>query len=166
MPASLFYILAPLTLVAGYVMITRRHPMTAAFSLIVCFLGLAGLFAMLGAPLLAMLQVLVYAGAIMALVVFVLMLLNVREEDLPEEPGIYLKTTIAMLVMAPVFVLLVTAIRRLPTSGMGPDVPANFGTIEEVGKVLFNTFGFPFELISLLLTVAVVGVVVLAKRRI
>lgn len=166
MPASLFYILAPLTVLAAYCTITRRHPMTAAVSLVVCFLGLAGLFAMLSAPLMAILQVLVYAGAIMALVVFVLMLLNVRDEDLPAEPGIYWKTFLAMLVMSPVFVLLVSAIRRLPTSGMGPDVPANFGTIEEVGKLLFNTFGFPFELISLLLTVAVVGVVVLAKRRI
>jgi NADH-quinone oxidoreductase subunit J len=165
MPASLFYIHAPLTVLAGYVMITRRHPLTAAFSLVACFIGLAGLYAMLSAPLLAILQVLVYAGAIMALVVFVIMLLNVREDDLPAEPGIYWKTTLAMLVMTPVFVLLVTTIRRLPTSGLGPDVPANFGSIEEVGKLLFNTFGFPFELISLLLTVAVVGVVVLAKRK-
>lgn len=165
MPASLFYILAPLTILAGYVMITRRHPLTAAFSLVACFIGLAGLYAMLSAPLLAILQVLVYAGAIMALVVFVIMLLNVGEEDLPAEPGIYWKTTLAMLVMTPVFVLMVTAIRRLPTSGLGPDVPASFGSIEEVGKLLFRTYGFPFELISLLLTVAVVGVVVLAKRK-
>jgi NADH-quinone oxidoreductase subunit J len=161
----LFYVLAPIVLIAAYVMITRRHPMTAAVALVVCFVALAGLYAMLSAPLLAILQVLVYAGAIMALVVFVIMLLNVREDDLPAEPGIYWKTTLAMLVMTPVFVLLVTAIRRLPTSGLGPDVPANFGSIEEVGKLLFNTFGFPFELISLLLTVAVVGVVVLAKRK-
>jgi NADH-quinone oxidoreductase subunit J len=166
MPPSLFYVIAPLTLVAAYVTITRRNPLTAAFSLVACFLGLAVLFALLNAPLLAILQILVYAGAIMALVVFVIMLLNVREEDLPPEPGIYWKTTLALLVMSPVFVLLVTAIRRLPTSGLGPDLPANFGGIEEVGKLLFNTFGFPFELISLLLTVAVVGVVVLAKRRI
>lgn len=166
MPASLFYVLAPLTLLAAYVTITRRSPLTAAFSLVACFLGLAVLFAMLSAPLLAILQILVYAGAIMALVVFVIMLLNVRDEDLPPEPGIYWKTTLALLVMSPVFVLLVTSIRRLPTSGLGPDVPASFGGIEEVGKLLFNTFGFPFELISLLLTVAVIGVVVLAKRRI
>lgn len=166
MPATLFYILAPLTILAGYVMITRRHPMTAAVSLVVCFVALAGLYAMLSAPLMAILQILVYAGAIMALVVFVLMLLNVQDEDLPAEPGIYWKTMLGMLVMTPVFVLLVSAIRRFPTSGLGPEVPANFGSIEEVGKLLFNNFGFPFELISLLLTVAVVGVVVLAKRRI
>lgn len=166
MPASLFYIIAPITFIAAYVMITRRHPLTAAFALVVSFLGLATLFAMLSAPLLAILQVLVYAGAIMTLVVFVIMLLNVRDEDLPEEPGIYWKTGAAMLVMAPVFILLVTAIRRLPTSGLGPDVPAKFGGIDQVGKVLFTQFGFPFELISLLLTVAVIGVVVLAKRRI
>ena len=68
--------------------------------------------------------------------------------------------------MVPVFVILFAAIRRLPTSGVGPEVPAGFGGIEEVGKVLCLQYGFPFELISLLLTVAVVGVVVLAKRRI
>lgn len=166
MPSILFYILAAIVVISSLVMITRRHPLSAAFALVVAFLGLAGLFAMLHAPLLAILQVLVYAGAIMALVVFVIMLLNVREEDLPAEPRLYVNVAVALAVVTPLFLVVAAAIRRLPTTGLGPDVPAEFGGIETVGKHLFLAFGFQFELISLLLTVAVVGVVVLAKRRI
>ena len=165
MPASLFYVLAPLVIVASLVMITRRHPLPAAVSLVVAFIGLAGLYAMLSAPMLAVLQILVYAGAIMALTVFVIMLLNVRDEDLPAEPNMPFHIGLGLVAMVPVFVILFAAIRRLPTSGMGPEVPADFGGIGPVGKSLFMVYGFPFELISLLLTVAVVAVVVLAKRR-
>lgn len=166
MPSFLFYFLAAVVIISSLVMITRRNPLPAATALVVAFLALAGLFAMLSAPLLAIIQVLVYAGAIMALVVFVLMLLNVQEEHLPAEPGLYIQTGVALLVMTPVFVVLTMAIRRLPVSGMGPEVASDFGSIEAVGKHLFLAYGFPFELVSLLLTVAVVGVVVLAKRRI
>ncbi|MFN7037933.1 MAG: NADH-quinone oxidoreductase subunit J, partial [Bellilinea sp.] len=80
----MFYILAAIVVISSLVMITRRHPLSAAFALVVAFLGLAGLFAMLQAPLLAILQVLVYAGAIMVLFLFVIMLLALTEEDLGE----------------------------------------------------------------------------------
>jgi NADH-quinone oxidoreductase subunit J len=166
MPSFLFYLLSALMIVSSLVMVTRRHPLPAAISLVVAFLSLAGLYAMLSAPLLAILQVLVYAGAIMALVVFVIMLLNVRDEDLPPEPNMYVNVGVALAVVAPFFAILVGAIRKLPVSDVGPALPAGFGGIKAVGLHLFNNFAFPFELVSLLLTVAVVGVVVLAKRRI
>ena len=167
MSAILFYIFAAIVIIASLVMITQRSPLPAAFALVISFCALAVLYGLLSAPLLAILQVLVYAGAIMALVVFVIMLLNVRPEDLPTEPYMIGSVGATLVGMGLFFVApVVIAIRRLPTSGIGPDVPASFGTIEAVGKHLFFSFGFPFELISLLLTVAVVGVVVLAKRRI
>ena len=75
MSATLFYILATIVVLAALFMVTRRQPLTAAVSLVVCFIALAGLYAMLSAPLLAILQILVYAGAILALVVFVIMLM-------------------------------------------------------------------------------------------
>lgn len=167
MPPILFYLLSFLVIASAMFMIFQRHPLTAAFSLVICFIGLAGLYAMLMAPLLAILQVLVYAGAIMALVVFVIMLLNVGDEDLPEEKHLNRGTGIALLVLAPVFYILVRAIGKYPSetpadSAMAP----GFGNTAPVGLHLFNHFAFQFEIISLLLTVAVVGVVVLAKRRI
>lgn len=161
----MFYVLATVVLLAALVMVTRRSPLPAAFALVVCFIALAGLYAMLMAPLLAILQILVYAGAIMALVVFVIMLLNVRDEDLPPEPRMYLNVGIGLAVTAPLFWVFYQAIRRLPVRGVGPEVDPAFGSIESVGRHLFLHFTFPFEIVAVLLTVAVVGVVVLAKRR-
>ncbi|HEY9724349.1 MAG TPA: NADH-quinone oxidoreductase subunit J, partial [Oscillatoriaceae cyanobacterium] len=94
MSPILFYLLSALSIVSAFVMVSRRHPLPAATALVLCFVGLAGLFALLQAPLLAVLQILVYAGAIMALVVFVIMLLNVRDEDLPAEPHLERNLTI------------------------------------------------------------------------
>lgn len=165
MPEFLFYVLSAVSIVSAFVMITRRNPLPAAFALVVSFLGLAGLYAMLTAPLLAVLQILVYAGAIMALVVFVLMLLNVQDQDLPEEPRMIPNVIVGLVVATPLFVLVYSAIRKFPSRDLGPEVAAGFGGIKAVGMHLYQQFAVPFETVSLLLTVAVVGVVVLAKRR-
>jgi NADH-quinone oxidoreductase subunit J len=160
----LFYLLSAVAILAGLAMVTQRHPLPAAFSLVLSFLGLAGLYAMLSAPLLAIMQVLVYAGAIMALVVFVIMLLNVQDADLPAEPNRGAHTLAGFAIAGSLFALMVSAIRRF--DGTPVEVKPGFGSIHDVGQVLFNQFTFPFEVISILLTVAVVSVVVLAKRRI
>lgn len=161
---ALFYLLSAVAIVAGLVMVTQRHPLPAAFSLVLSFLGLAGLYAMLSAPLLAILQVLVYAGAIMALVVFVIMLLNVQDADLPAEPNRAANLVGGFAVGGAMFALLVAAIGKF--DGTPAPIKPGFGGIHDVGQVLFNQYTFPFEVISILLTVAVVSVVVLAKRRI
>ena len=167
MPTTMFYLLATLSVLAAVGMISQRHPLTAAFYLVLCFLGLAGIYASLMAPLLAILQILVYAGAIMALVVFVIMLLNVRDEDLPHEPNMGLQLGLAGLVATGIFAILERVIWKFPAEPVAAEsLPQGFGGINAVGQHLFNTFTFPFEIISILLTVAVVGVVVLAKRRI
>jgi NADH-quinone oxidoreductase subunit J len=162
-----FYLTSALVIIAALAMVFMRHPLSAAFALVLCFLGLSGLYAMLHAPLLAIFQILVYAGAIMALVVFVIMLLNVRDNDLPTEPNMERNVGIGLGVMALVFFfILVPAIGKYPNDNFVDTVPTGFGGIQAVGLNLFNNFAFPFEVISILLTVAVVGVVVLAKRRI
>ena len=177
MHPAFFYILATVSVLAALGMITQRHPLTAAVYLVVCFIGLAGIYAILSAPLLAILQIFVYAGAIMALVVFVIMLLNVRDEDLPQEPKMAWNVGGALVLALALFVILSKAINKLPGEaassaelvaryGAHASGAPKFGGIEAVGMHLFTQFVFPFEIISLLLTVAVVGVVVLAKRRI
>lgn len=166
MHPMLFYPLSLLVIASALFMVFQRHPLTAAFSLVICFLGLAGIYAELHAPLLAIFQVLVYAGAIMALVVFVIMLLNVGDEDLPAEPHLVRDVSIGLACMAVVFFLILApAIGKYPTDQADSVVNA-FGGIEFLGLLLFQRFTFPFEVVSILLTVAVVGVVVLAKRRI
>lgn len=163
----LFGILSLVAVVGALVTITRRHPLPAALSLIVTFIGLAGLYALLSAPLLAVLQILVYAGAIMALVVFVLMLLNVQDEDLPVNESIGKSVSLALVAIAPVFLIVWSVLNKLPADKTlaNTPVPADFGTIEALGKFLYTNYLFAFESVAVLLTVALVGVVILAKRR-
>lgn len=164
----LFGILAVVAVVGALVTITRRHPLPAALSLVVTFIGLAGLYALLSAPLLAMLQILVYAGAIMALVVFVIMLLNVQESDLPINENVGKSVAVALAVVTPVLLIFLSVIGKLPGEKtlVNTPVPSDFGTIEALGKYLYTNYLFAFESVAVLLTVALVGVVILAKRRI
>jgi len=161
-----FYFLAAVAVVGSLVMVTRRQPLSAALSLVVVFVAFSGLYAMLSAPLLAILQILVYAGAIMALVIFVIMFLNVQKEHLPEEKDLVQRVSLGMLAIVPFFYFLSFGIQDLPYNEFSV-VPDSFGHIEQVGRALFSAqFFLAFEIVSILLTVALVGVVVLAKRRI
>lgn len=177
MHPAFFYLLSFVAIAAALAMVTQRHPLPAAFALVLSFLGLAGVYALLVAPLMAILQILVYAGAIMALVVFVIMLLNVRDEDLPHEPGMPWQLGAGFAVGGVFFAMMVDVLSKYNSSpvtvselsrayGTSATGEPLFGGIATVGQVLFLKYTFPFEVISVLLTVAVVGVVVLAKRRI
>ena len=153
-----------------------RNPVYAALMLVVSFLFLAGLYVLLMAHLMAVLQVLVYAGAIMVLFMFVIMLLNLGEDELGEE-----RLTAAKIVGVLVagFIAIKAFIVVAGSSSKDAFPPAlfkdlkswslsasegEFGTIESVGDALFRQFLFPFELTSILLLVAVIGAVILAKR--
>ena len=161
-----FAILASIAVLGGFFTITRRHPLTATLSLVVTLIALAGLYALLSADFLFVIQILVYAGAIMALMVFVIMLLNVKEMHLPEEPGVKRRVALTLLFLAPFFILIERAIyMEFGGKGFAP-VESGFGTIRAVGQLLYNQYYFPFEIISILLLVALVGVVALAKRRV
>lgn len=164
MELVLFVVLSTAALLGALAMITRRHPLSSALSLIVVMVSLAGLYALLEAPLLAILQILVYAGAILALVVFVIMLLNVRMEDLDYEEGAEGRVSFALVLCSLLFLGVAWAIMRIPVNEF-PPVSPGFGTLTAVGLHLFQVYWFPFELVSLLLTVAIVGAVVLAKRK-
>jgi len=99
------------------------------------------------------------------LVVFSIMLLNVRDEDLPKEGNILRKSFLALLAIVPILLMFIRAISLFPYGDFRP-VPPEYGTVKSVGLFLFTDFAFPFEVISILLLVGLVGVVVLAKRRI
>ncbi len=160
----LFALLSAIAIIAGLMMVTRRHPLSSALSLIIAMIALAGLYALLDAQTLAILQILVYAGAILALVVFVIMLLNVRPQDLEYEDGMGSRVGMALVFAFFAFAAVATAIMQAPETPFAP-VAANYGTLGQVGLKLFQDLWFPFELVSLLLTVAIVGAVILAKRK-
>jgi NADH-quinone oxidoreductase subunit J len=140
---------------------TRRNPVTAVMSLVATFLGLAALYATLSAHFLAVLQVLVYAGAIMVLFIFVVMILNRDESTLVSLRGL---PTRLLGVGAGLYLLVVFFSIVIPETAAAPAaVPNTFGTVGSVGTILFHEFLFPFEAISLLLLVAVVGGVVVSR---
>ena len=160
-----FYFLAIVAIISAIAVITRRNPVHAALSLIVTLLSLAGLYLMLYAPFVAGVQIVLYAGGIMVLFLFVIMLVNleknIREYQWNKQ---WMVGTIAALALGG---LLVFVVRRgydiFPKTFVG--LPETQNT-QQVGVWLYGNYMLPFEIASLLLLVAIVGAVVMAKKRI
>ena len=160
-----FYIFAALTLGGAVSCVLRKNPLMSAVSLIATFIGLAGLYLLNGAPFIAAMQIMVYAGAIMVLVVFVIMFLNLPEAEMEEErisrPGLFL----SFFLLAPLSALCI-GMMTSAGGGKSAEVAEDFGAIETVGRQLFDEHLFEFEAVSILLLTAIVGSVMLAKKRI
>ena len=162
----MFWVFAVPLVATALGVVLARSPVYAAMNLVAAFFFMAGIYVLLTAHLIAFMQVLVYAGAVMVLFLFVIMLISLGDEHLfPSR-----KTAMQYLGVLGAIALssvLVAAIYRA-TGGLGPmrDVAASFGTVKAVGQVLFTEFLLPFEATSLLLLVAIVGAVVVAKERI
>ena len=162
MQLVVFYILAALAVLGGLVMVTRRNPLAGAFALIVSLAAVAGLFATLHAEFIFILQILLYAGAIMVLIIFTIMLLNLSPEEIKEPP---VGTIRGLIIFAAAMFGLAGFIRVLRTLPLQPTgVEPTFGNIEPVGRLMLGDYLYSFEIISVLLLVAIVGVVVLAKK--
>ena len=160
----LFIALAFFAITGAIAMLVYRSPMFSALGLLITMLSVAGMFALLNATLLFMVQIIVYAGAIMALILFILMFLNIKEEDLPKEPKKFMLIGFGAILMIPLNLLVLKAVSNLPSKDLYP-IEGDFGTIKTVGLILYNEWIIAFELISILLLIALVGSVVLAKRR-
>lgn len=159
----LFFVFASLAVLGALNLIWQRHPIHSALSLIVVMGALAVLYLLLGAEFIAAVQVIVYAGAIMVLFVFVIMLLNIGEEERTSWSRVakYVGLPVALVLLAETSYLLYHAIPAQPT------VDANrfVGTTESIGQRLFTEFVLPFELTSILILVAILGAVVLTKKK-
>ena len=158
-----FYVLALLTLASALVVVTHRNPVVSAVALAFNLVSIAGFYILLGAQFIGLLQVLVYAGAIMVIILFVILLLNLAEESPARAAGTFQR------VLAPVATLVFAFVLGRALWGGAPSTlpPAaeGFGTAAVLGRALFTRFYYPFEVISLLLIVAMVGAVLLAKRK-
>lgn len=164
--AILFFILAAAALATAVLMILQRNPVMSALFLIANFFCLASLYLLLRAQLLAVLEVVVYAGAIMVLVVFVIMLLNLGEEQkLAERINIRLMLGVAL---AFGFLLELFYLFLGPGAQVADQISPNaavIGTVESMGTALYGRFLLPFEITSLLLLAAIVGAISLAKKQ-
>lgn len=156
-----FYVLALMVVISGLLVISARNPITSAVSLVVTLGSVAGLFALLDAHFIATIQVLVYAGAIMVLFVFVIMLLNLEPEIAAGMQLTPLKAVGVGLAGAGGLLLLW---KLMPVQAAFGAVGPEYGTMGAVANHLFVDYLVPFEAISLLLTAAVVGAVVVGKR--
>jgi NADH-quinone oxidoreductase subunit J len=162
-----FYVLAFLAVGSALMVITRRNPVTAALFLVFHFFVLGGIYLTLHAQFIAVIQILVYAGAIMVLFLFVIMLLNLRDERSLMEAITYKKVVAAGLAVALLGELVyLFGFSGEPIAMVSKERAIEIGTVEFLGKQLFTTFLFPFEVTSILLLAAIVGAVILARRKV
>ena len=159
----LFLVFGTLAVASALMMVFNRNPVHAALWLVLTFLCVAVLFLILGAQFLAAVQIIVYTGAIMVLFLFVVMLLNLEREQEPLAAGPHRGIAVALAALL-LFVLVGAFVSR---AGF-PMLPSPGRTIgiRDLGMSLYNEWFFPFELASVLLLVAMIGAIVLAKRRI
>ncbi len=151
---------------SAIMMITRRSPITSALYLISNFFCISVIYLMLKAQFVAIIQILVYAGAIMVLFLFVIMLLNLQDESKLAEKVSYKKISAILLGLLLFATLGITTffafMGKMKT--MNPAAETQ-GTIENIGTALYTTFSYPFELVSFILIAAIVGAIVLAQKR-
>jgi NADH-quinone oxidoreductase subunit J len=167
MELLIFYAIAAFSIALALLVITNKSPIGSAICLIAMMLGLAGIFALQRAHFIAVLQILVYAGAIMVLFMFVIMLLNLKDDDKGwkmREKNTLLSALTGLLSLGVLYkmVKIATQTALPPAKTLGED----FGTVATIGKALFTDFVLPFEVASVLLLVAMIGAVVLAKSKV
>ncbi len=164
-----FWILTTLMVTFGLLVIGNRNPVASALSLVMCFLCLAGLFVTLDAYFIAVIQVLVYAGAVMVLFLFIIMLLDLRAEQarrlnfLALPIGLVLSVSFAFLIGKAALASTLGALPLIPLTPQG-EGSQSIDDVREVGQILFTQFNLPFQIVGALLLVATIGVVVLSKR--
>jgi len=164
-PTFFFYLLAAMAIISAILVITRKNAVHSALALIVTLLSLAGLYLMLYAPFVAGVQIVLYAGGIMVLFLFVIMLVNIdkaaKEETFNHQWHIGI---LASLVLGAMFVFVYVK-GKMIFLGTPLLMPEQTNT-QQIGLQLFGQYLLPFEIASLLLLVAIVGAVVMAKKRI
>ena len=157
---AIFLVLAAVTVAGAVSLILQRHPIHSALSLIVVMVALAGLYLLQGAEFVAAVQIIVYAGAIMVLFIFVIMLLNAGEE---ERGNLSRMARFVGVPLGVVFLAEVAFWIGRATSHLGSAPPEAVST-RELSTLLFREYVFPFELTSFLILIALVGALVLARR--
>ena len=164
MTETLFFIFATMAIVSAVIVIVNRNPIYSAVSLVITLFSLAGIFLLLEAYFLAAVQIIVYAGAIMVLFLFVIMLLNPEREAKflsLAHPRTMIVTLLSITFIGMIFSLVTGSVRYI---GEAASSVGDLGTTRNIGLTLFTKYLLPFEIASLLLLVALVGAVLMTKR--
>jgi NADH-quinone oxidoreductase subunit J len=170
MPALFFYAFAGFTLLCATMVVLKKNPVASAFSLVLVFFGFAGIYALMEAHLIAALQILVYAGAIMVLFLFVIMLLNADVPSFDARRSHPALKLVGVVLSAALFAAFAFAFQKTAFHApVGPHttaaIEASGGNTQVLSELLFSEYILPFELTSVLLLAAIVGAVAIAKRR-
>lgn len=164
MPAFLFWTFALLMLVFGAAVIINRNPVASALSLVVSFLGLAALFMSLDAYFIGIIQVLVYAGAIMVLFLFIIMLLDLRAEELRKINWVASAGGAGVAIVFLVQVLYVIGHFKSAKEVLPPLSPSTVDDVHQIGALLFSNYNLPFQIVGIIILIATIGVVILSRR--
>lgn len=168
--APFFYVFAGLAIICSALVVFKKNPVSSAFSLVAVFFAFAGIYALLDAHLIAIMQILVYAGAIMVLFIFVIMLLNADAPSFDfgrSHLGVKIGAGILTLVLAAIFIWAFKE-SNLPaaTGGMSPDkIESLGGNTKVLSTIMFSEYILPFELTSVLILAGIVASVAIAKRK-
>jgi NADH-quinone oxidoreductase subunit J len=162
----IFLGMAFISLIASFLLVTRKNPIHSALFLVLNFLCVAVIYLLLYSQFIAIIQVVVYAGAIAMLIVFVIMLLDLEIEVRSHLKIVYSKVIGGFLAVLFLFGILYSVVAKSPTGKMGSYTPEKVNAnVKAVGEVLFTQYLFPFEVISILIVVAIIGAVILSKKR-
>lgn len=168
METVLFYILGIVTFASAFCVVFLNRPIHNVLFMIIAMIGLAGLFVMLHAEFIAMVQLIVYAGAVMVLFLFVIMLLNLDQFRIPQDPA-SLRRWIGVLAAVLLWGLIAPLFRVFSPSGSSKtlmlDKAGEISNTEVIAKELFTTYLLPFEIASVLLLSAIIGAVILVRKR-
>lgn len=163
MDQILFYLIAGIALLSAGYFVLARNPLYAILSLIVTFFSIAGMYVLLNAQFLGIIQIIVYAGAIMVLFLYILMMLNLNKEDESRKQNV--NKIGGFLAAGILFVGMLGAYKGLTgTSVAGDGVDSSVGLTKNLGKLLFNEYVLPFEFASILILAGIVGAVLIGKK--
>lgn len=162
MTVVLFWILSIIAVTGALLLVTSRNPVYSVLSLIATFFAIAGHYILLNAQFLAAVHIMVYAGAIMVLFLYVIMMLNLNKDVEPQNP-LWIKIA-AVIAGGLLLITLVGALKGTENLPKASNVHSEIGLIENLGKVLFNEFLLPFEISSILILAAMVGAVMIGKK--
>jgi NADH-quinone oxidoreductase subunit J len=166
MEIAIFLILSSVAIVSAANILIQRHPIYSALSLILTFIALAGIYLQMHAEFIAVMQIVIYTGAIMVLFVFVIMLLNVRaEEKIPDRVHVvrYFGIPLVLLLVVEVGLLVSRSVSSEAISVGTASINLTSNT-QLIGKALYTQYALPFEVTSILLLVAIVGAIIMAKK--
>jgi NADH-quinone oxidoreductase subunit J len=158
-----FLILAALTIGSALMVVFSKNPIYSVLWLVICFFSITGHYILLDAGFLGIVNLIVYAGAIMVLFLFVIMLLNLNKETEPHKPMLL---KVAAVFSACLLMIILAASLREYDTRPATMITEDFGTAKGVGKVLFKDFLLPFEVSSILFISAMVGAVILGKKHV